>query len=1063
MKQRFAGIVEFFKGLSRKELIVFICIGTLLLASISVITVLLVSKPKQLDTPVLTIEADIASWEPDSRADKYELNIDGNISYLEKNVSSKKLEKGQTLKIKAIGNGRKYADSEWSNSVTCTVSNVKYTVTWKNGESVIEVDKDVLSGTVPTYDGETPTKASDAKYNYTFYGWTPEVTAVEEDVIYTALFTSEIRKYTVTWKCGDTVLEVDENVEYGTIPEYHGKTPEKAADIQYIYSFSGWSPDISEVVGNITYHAQFIKQENFYEIVWKNGDTVLEIDENVPYGSTPVYNGEVPAKESTAQYAYTFKGWTPKINNVTENITYYAEFEESIRSYSVKFYSDDGSVLLDEVRVQYGSDAAYTKSNPVKNPTAGYTYLFDKWVDADGEEDDLKNVVADRVVYASFTSYTRNVNVYIVPNNSEYGSVSDSVLRQIPYGSPIEIDGNTIKIGNNTVTAEAKIETSQYTYTFMGWSAGATVESDMTITANFSRTLRTYNVTWMNGGIVLEIDSNIPYGTTPVYNGEVPTKASEGGIEYVFSGWEPAVSTLTGHITYMAQFTNSSGMKVVIFYDDDGITELGRVVVESGEDVFYPNSSPTKEGDGQVAYLFEKWVTEKGGDTEASLNDVTDNMSVYAKYKTVAQTYSVTFCDYDGTILLIINIESGGTAEASISPERIGYRFDGWDKTLHNVTSDLNVIARYVKQFAVEFVDYDGSIIEVVLVDKNGTATPPSNPTRENYRFTGWNGNYTDVADDITVKAEYIRQYKVTFVDVDNTVLKEYFVDNGKSAEAPSDPTQSGYDFIGWDSAYNEIIRDTVVKATYKLKTYTVRFEMPDGTPIGGSYCMFCKEYCQSTEVQDGRCPDCDNLIATVFEQTVENGFAATAPEYPALYATSEEVFEFTGWSCSFDSVIGDLVVTALYETVYKRPAVIVEFSKTENGPTKLYIYSHSSVVLDAINITVGYVAPVGNIKIDKVEFNSASPFWTEDKDGNNSNQYVVNNNEKLFTFAWSDANGALDSNKTPYKGLSQVITFTYSTDLGAVIDENSFVIKECEAVIDGDKLENIDLLVIYR
>ena len=78
--------------------------------------------PQKLSTPVITLTENVASWEGDSNADKFEISLDGNLSYVENTVTSKILIDGQTLKVRAVGDGNAYSTSDWSNSVTYTAS-----------------------------------------------------------------------------------------------------------------------------------------------------------------------------------------------------------------------------------------------------------------------------------------------------------------------------------------------------------------------------------------------------------------------------------------------------------------------------------------------------------------------------------------------------------------------------------------------------------------------------------------------------------------------------------------------------------------------------------------------------------------------------------------------------------------------------------------------------------------------------------------------------------------------------------------------------------------------------
>ncbi|MDO4488722.1 MAG: InlB B-repeat-containing protein [Eubacteriales bacterium] len=63
-----------------------------------------------------------------------------------------------------------------------------YTITWKNGDDVLETDTGVRYEATPSYDGATPVKPEDEDYTYTFKGWSPNVVAVSADATYSAQF-----------------------------------------------------------------------------------------------------------------------------------------------------------------------------------------------------------------------------------------------------------------------------------------------------------------------------------------------------------------------------------------------------------------------------------------------------------------------------------------------------------------------------------------------------------------------------------------------------------------------------------------------------------------------------------------------------------------------------------------------------------------------------------------------------------------------------------------------------------------------------------------------------------
>lgn len=68
----------------------------------------------------------------------------------------------------------------------------------------------------------------------------------------------------------------------------------------------------------------------------------------------------------------------------------------------------------------------------------------------------------------------------------------------------------------------------------------------------------------------------------------------------------------------------------------------------------------------------------------------------------------------------------------------------------------------------------------------------------------------------VTHRAEGI--WKVTWKDWDSTTLKEEYVNDGESATPPAEPSRDGYIFTGWDKSFENVTSDLIIKALYKTE-----------------------------------------------------------------------------------------------------------------------------------------------------------------------------------------------------------------------------------------------------
>ena len=234
-----------------------------------------------------------------------------------------------------------------------------------------------------------------------------------------------------------------------------------------------------------------------------SGVTLLYQEAVLSGGDGQGYSGSTPTKASTAQYDYTFAGWTKTqgsttvdadaLTGITADRNVYAVFTATTRSYAVTFMNV--STLMDTQTVTYGGTAVYGGATPTKAETSEYTYTFAGWNTnssaSTADADALTNVTADRTVYAIFTAVSKGYTVYFYNGETLLETVTG-----VPYG------------GTATYTG-ATPTSSQAGYIFSGWSPSNTnITADTSCYAQFEEDMyESISDTWS------EIIANVSNGT----------------------------------------------------------------------------------------------------------------------------------------------------------------------------------------------------------------------------------------------------------------------------------------------------------------------------------------------------------------------------------------------------------------------------------------------------------------------------------------------------------------------------------------------------------------------
>ena len=146
-----------------------------------------------------------------------------------------------------------------------------------------------------------------------------------------------------------------------------------------------------------------------------------------------------------------------------------------------------------------------------------------------------------------------------------------------------------------------------------------------------------------------------------------------------------------------------------------------------------------------------KVFVDVDGDKDVDAYDVID---------TKQPTYTITFADWDGSVLATQKVMEGVTPSYSgETPVREGYTFIGWKPEIVAAVADAAYTAQYEAEpveYTITFADWDGTVLETQTVDENETPSyGGETPVREGYTFTGWDPEIVAAVADATYTAQY--------------------------------------------------------------------------------------------------------------------------------------------------------------------------------------------------------------------------------------------------------------------------------------------------------------------
>lgn len=779
-------------------------------------------------------------WNADSNATNgYDITVsktDGSytrtINVADKNAGSAMvaIPSEGSYKITAIAKGASKNSDVATLSQLITAhgqSTVTFVQQTEEGEELLKTEKVDYgdSATAPT---------APSREGYTFQGWDKSYNNVTSDLKITAKY--KINTYTVKFVDEDGTVLKEQKAEYKSKVE----PPADPTSKKEGYVFGGWDKNTYECVKeNTTINASYIWANNDLPvIVHINSCEYKESGYLLTYSITN-YN----VAKTTGRAIVSLKTSTGKLVATTESNAFTLE-KSATKSNQEIFIPYEGAASTAEIVIVN----SFSSGIPIsKNDATAVTREWSTWQETVPEgnyevESRTEYRYMDKVTTSSSASSLSGWTLYDTTWYwSDWGNWSS--------WSRNEVGGSDYR----QVETQNVTDSNAYTnYKYYYWRR------------NRDGNLYSYNQ--YANYTYYEYNTSSPLKWCKTVDGGVDGYVAHSGyINFSNELWYLASTTnvpATSHTEWRYRDRSQNYIYYYYKWNDWSSWSVNPVTANDNRKV-----------ETRTTYRYKATVSGEE-DNSGTLREVTGSVptELAGKQATLLVYKNEEAADYNNEYVGQKNISEDGTFDFSFFTREEPSAQTG-DFTVYLAVEGatnpiyLQTIKAPLPTYTVTYVDWDGTEISRQQVVQGETASLPENPSREHYRFMGWDTGNTNVRSDMIITAQYEKEtYTVVWVDWSrqNFAIDSYTYDD--ELLEPSLEEVEGYELVGWTDENGEVpekvTRNLILTAEYKIKEYSVKFYDWEG-----------------------------NVISS---QMVEYGKAALIPESPR-----KEGMIFNGWSSS--------------------------------------------------------------------------------------------------------------------------------------------------------------------